>query len=55
MLKFSEDKAKELEENVLPMAQTLAPRVRNPFKGELDVDALLACQTANCVMTHALK
>ena len=54
-LTFSEDKAKELEENVLPMAQTLAPRVRNPFKGEMDVDALLACQTANCVMTHALK
>ena len=55
VLKFSEDKAKELENSVLPMAQTLAPRVRNPFKGELDVDALLACQTANCVMTHALK
>ena len=54
-LTFSEDKAKELEENVLPMAQTLAPRVRNPFKGEMDVDALLACQTANCVMTHTLK
>ena len=54
-LTFSEDKAKELENNVLPMAQTLAPRVRNPFKGEMDVDALLACQTANCVMTHALK
>ena len=55
VLTFSEDKAKELENSVLPMAQTLAPRVRNPFKGELDVDALLACQTANCVMTHALK
>ena len=54
-LTFSEDKAKELENSVLPMAQTLAPRVRNPFKGEMDVDALLACQTANCVMTHALK
>ena len=54
-LTFSEDKAKELENNVLPMAQTLAPRVRNPLKGEMDVDALLACQTANCVMTHALK
>ncbi len=55
VLKFSEDKAKELENSVLPMAQTLAPRVRNPFKGELDVDALLACRTANCVMTQALK
>lgn len=55
VLTFSEDKAKELENSVLPMAQTLAPRVRNPFKGELDVDALLACQTANCVMTHTLK
>ena len=54
-LKFSEDKAEEMENSVLPMAQTLAPRVRNPFKDELDVDALLACQTANCVMTHALK
>lgn len=54
-LTFSEDKAKELEENVLPMAQTLAPRVRNPLKGEMDIDALLSCQTANCVMTHALK
>ena len=54
-LQFSESKAKELEENVLPMVQELGPRVRNPFTGEMDVEALLACQTANCLMEETLK